>query len=72
MIADEIQDEEEFLKSRGWSTWYHHDYWVHPKTIKDKSRQDYTDYGLSMQDAVKYELENMPPWSGQPIIGFRI
>ena len=46
---------EEELRRRGWDTWYHEDYWVHPKLIKDPSRQDYTNYGMSLEDALKFE-----------------
>lgn len=58
------EDEEKFLEERGWSTWYHRDYWVHPKTIKDPSRQDYTNYGMSMEAAIHWELDGHEPWSG--------
>lgn len=49
-------DKREFLLSHGWSPWYNENYWVHPKTITDPTRQDYTDYGLSLDKACEYEL----------------
>lgn len=45
---------------------------VHPKTVKDRTRQDYTDYGLSIEDAVKFELGELnggKPWDGQFLTG---
>lgn len=60
-----MKSKEEFLKEKGWHTWYNPDYWVHPKTIKDKTRQDYTEYGLNLEDAYNFEVNNGKPWSGQ-------
>ena len=45
----------ELLMSNGWSTWYHPDYWVHTDVIEDPSRQDYTDYGMNIYDALTFE-----------------
>lgn len=51
------QDKITFLKERGWSTWYNEDYWVNPKVIEDPKSQDYTNYGLSLEDAYAWETE---------------
>lgn len=59
------EEKEKFLRSRGWETWYNPNYWVHPKTIVDKSRQDYTNYGMSLNDAMKFETEKLEPFNGQ-------
>lgn len=56
---------DEMIK-RGWSTWYHPNYWVHRKTIADPTRQDYTNYGFSFEDAVRYELGEIN--EGRPFI----
>lgn len=48
---------EDFLKSKGWSTWYHHDYWVHPKMVKGSKNKDYTKYGLPTDAAFIREAE---------------
>lgn len=47
----------DFLESRGWHTWYHHDYWVHKKLVKDPTRQDYTNYGMNTDQAYEFEME---------------
>lgn len=49
------------LISKGWDTWYNDDYWVHPKTVADPTRQDYTYYGMSFEKAVEWERENRQP-----------
>jgi hypothetical protein len=51
----------EELIARGWDTWYNPNYWVHPKTVADPTRQDFTYYGMSFEDAVKFELEDRKP-----------
>jgi len=60
-------EDEEFLKSRGWYTWYNYNYWVHEKTVKDPSRQDCTYYGFTKEDAVKYEKGEIN--AGKPFNG---
>lgn len=59
------EEKRDFLVSRGWHTWYNINYWVHPKKlIANADVQDYTNYGLSLDDAVKFEQENREPFSG--------
>lgn len=48
-------DKIEFLKSKGWHTYYNENYWVHPKTVQDKRIQDYTNYGMSLEQAYDFE-----------------
>lgn len=72
-MSDKIKVEElsrtekhDFLNSQGWYMYYNPNYYVHPKTIKDKSIQDFTNYGMPVDDAYIYEIENMPPFDPQP------
>lgn len=44
----------------GWHTYYSESYWCHPDLVEDKSRQDYTNYGVSFEDAVKLEALGRP------------
>lgn len=67
-LSLEKDEKERFLKERGWRTWHSDSYWVNPKTVEDKSRQDYTNYGLSMDDAIRFEFRG-EPWSGQLLRG---
>lgn len=55
-----MSQSKEFLLSRGWSTWYSENYWVHPESVEDPKSQDYTNYGMSLEDAVKYENLGRP------------
>lgn len=58
-----------FLESRGWATFYHPDYWVHKKTVRDPVRQDYTHYGMNLQEAYEFETEHKRPFDiGLPIL----
>lgn len=50
-----------FLIKRGWSTWYNPNYWVHPKTVNDTLKQDYTNYGMDLLSAFVHEVENISP-----------
>jgi hypothetical protein len=50
-----------FLSERGWHPWYNDNYWINKKCVTDNTRQDYTMYGLSLQDAYTYEVEKLPP-----------
>ena len=52
----------EVLTRRGWSRWYADDYWVHPKTVVDPSRQDFTDYGMGVEMAFRWETEGGRPF----------
>lgn len=63
------QEKRDYLISKGWHTWYSPNYWVHTKLIVDSSRQDYTNYGLSLEDAYDFEINNKPPFNGQ-ILGY--
>lgn len=66
-MTSPLEEKEQFLKDRGWFMWYNKDYWCHEKTIKDKTRQDCTYYGFSLEDAIKYEnkeINNGEPFSG--------
>jgi hypothetical protein len=54
-----------FLEGRGWYAWYSDNYWVHNKLVKDLNRQDPTNYGLSLEDAYRFEVENLEPFNGQ-------
>lgn len=58
------EDKKKFLEERGWSTYYNPDYWVHEKTIVDKSRQDFTNYGMNLEDAYNFEVNNEKPFDG--------
>jgi hypothetical protein len=50
---------EKFLRKKGWHTYYNELYWVHPKLIQDNSTQDYTNYGMTIDSAFVYEVENL-------------
>ena len=60
-----------WLEARGWHEWYRRGYWVSPKTVRDPSAQDYTNYGMSTQEAVAYERETRQPFSRTPMAGLR-
>ena len=47
--------QQERLLKLGWSQYYHHNYWVNPKVITDKHRQDYTNYGMTELEALAWE-----------------
>lgn len=53
-------EDEAFAKERGWSTYYNPNYWVHPKTVEDPMQQDYTNYGMCIEDVVRYEAIGCP------------
>ena len=61
---------EKFLYDRGWTTYYHKNYWVHPDAVEDPKIQDYTDYGMTLEFAYKYELMGKPKHKpmGLPIV----
>lgn len=59
-----------FLVERGWNTYYNPKYWVHPKTVANPEAQDYTDYGMSLDDAVRYEQEGRGPFPRRGMILF--
>ena len=60
------EDKEKFLKDNGWHTWYNEEYWVHQKTISDSSRQDYTNYGMSLDKAYEFETNKSLPFKPLP------
>lgn len=49
-----------FLEERGWSTWYNPNYWVHPESVENPKAQDYTNYGMNIDDAIAYENLGKP------------
>ncbi len=62
----------EVLEKAGWSLWYNDNYWVHPKTITDPKSQDHTNYGMSLDDAYTFEVNNLAPHKsimGIPYLG---
>ena len=59
---------EKYLKKHGWSTWYNPGYWVNPDIISDPLSQDYTTYGMSIDDA--YIWQTLRLGKIKPICGF--
>ena len=57
-----------FIRGLGWDTWYHPAYWVHPKTVADPTRQDYTNYGMSLGDVLRYEENGCPKFQPLPVL----
>lgn len=53
------QEKRKVLKDNGWSTYYNPNYWVHPKAVEDPSVQNYTNYGFSLDDAYKFETQEL-------------
>lgn len=62
-IQKELDDEEKRrrLHEAGWHPWYNADYWVNPKTVQNPKIQDYTNYGMPLEKAWAYELNNEQP-----------
>lgn len=58
----------EFLLENGWSQWYHDDYWVNPAIVADETRQDYTNYGLTLEAAYKWQTETPDKKVGIPTL----
>lgn len=56
----------EFLTSRGWHSYYNENYWVNTKCITDPMSQDYTNYGMSVTEALHYELEGRSAFGPTP------
>jgi hypothetical protein len=50
----------QYLLDNGWTTYYSREYWVHKDTVELPEKQDYTDYGLSLDSAYKYEILGRP------------
>jgi hypothetical protein len=55
---------EKFLIRRGWNTYYNENYWIHTKTVKDPHEQDHTNYGMDLESAFVYEVENLSSFRG--------
>lgn len=51
---------ETFLTRRGWSAWYHPDYWVHPDAVTDPTTMNYTNYGMRPEHAYEWEQDGRP------------
>lgn len=49
-----------WMIDRGWHTWYNENYWVHPETVENPKTQDYTNYGITLEDAVRWEMDGRP------------
>ena len=62
-------DSAKFLESRGWHTWYNPNYWVNKKCVKDPSAQDYTNYGMPLEEALRYEREGRGSFDPTPLAG---
>lgn len=45
------------LMRLGWHQYYHHEYWVNPKTImfRENEGADYTNYGMAELEALAFE-----------------
>lgn len=56
-------EKEKHLRDNGWRTWHSKDYWVHPDTVQDPTRQDFTDYGLNLETALRYEKIGRPKFN---------
>jgi hypothetical protein len=48
-----------YLEANGWHTYYNDNYWVNKKVIKDPKSQDYTNYGMTMEEAVSYQRDKL-------------
>lgn len=62
-----LKEQEDFIKLRGWSTWYNEKYWVHPKVITDEKCQDYTNYGMDLNSAYCFEKLALPKFLPFPL-----
>jgi len=59
-VSHPTDEEKAALRARGWHTWYNEEYWVNPDTITDPKIQDYTNYGMSFEEALKWEAFGRP------------
>lgn len=61
-VTDKLDEAEirKALYAAGWADWYHPDYWVHPQVVKDPTRQDYTNYGVSLAEAWRLHVAGHP------------
>lgn len=63
------EKKEQYLIDNGWCTYYNPNYWVHKKMIVDSNRQDYTDYGMPLDEAVVFEFCKFPPFKSKLEMG---
>ena len=61
-----------YIKKKGWEQYYNPNYWVHPKTVEDKTRQDYTNYGFNAEEAYIVEKNKLYPFPFTPLPGWGI
>lgn len=59
------KEKQDFLRSKGWYTWYHPNYWVHSKLITNPKAQDETNYGMTLDAAYDFEMKSGKPFKGQ-------
>lgn len=61
---------EEKMRKLGWHQWYNDKYWVHSDSVENPTTQDYTDFGFTFEEAVKYEHLGRPKFKqlGMPIL----
>lgn len=62
------------LERGGWETPYHPESWCHPKIVGNPALQEYTSYGMSVDQAISFELFNLPPFElkeGSPSLAIR-
>lgn len=55
-------NKKEFLISKGWRN-ISGNCWVHSRVVTNPCIQNYTNYGMTLEEAVQYELSNSPPIS---------
>ena len=55
-----LKEQEKFISSKGWYTWYNPKYWVNEKTVEDPKSQDFTYYGMDLNSAYCFEKLNLP------------
>lgn len=55
-----LKEQEKYIKSKGWGTWYNPNYWVNPETVSDHKCQDYTSYGMDLNSAYCFAKLNLP------------
>jgi hypothetical protein len=60
---------EEFLRERGWDTWYGDDYWVNPNLVVEPTVQDYTNYGMDLKSAYAHECLKLGPFKPMGLPG---
>lgn len=68
-IRENRPEFEKILEKAGWHTWYNDNYWVNRKCVKDPMSQDYTNYGMSFEEAVLHEAFGNKPFGPNPLAG---